>query len=368
MHKLKIVLMFVLLVPLMARASTQEYEATVVSGKGEQVVVRIDRLGYISAYYGREGREKQEGGVGRELPMARLTPTTTGARYFIDDVPAAREAFVSALQPGARLYVRGNRNKPQFFCLYSTPAYIIEGQSIRADANAGEMTVRTCIDRAYGGIYDDQAVQFDPQALVKLDGGSAAIADALVEGRHVRVLAPRRQIVTAIRPEARMDRAERREVYAMKLPGERQMWHHHGVGYLRGFEKGVAFRPGRPAAFGTDEIAGGPLAIHRVMALDDDDEPVQGYVTRIEGHEVTLSVTGVPTGLAADAQISDITVTVTDDAQISIDGQPGDGSKIASGYFLRMRPALPKGAVFVTSANQLAAPAMDASAPRPEPR
>tara|TARA_B100001013_G_scaffold333946_1_gene251272 strand:- start:35 stop:370 length:336 start_codon:yes stop_codon:yes gene_type:complete len=82
------------------------------------ITVRTERLGYVSSYYGRTGRNEKKGGVGHEVALSKLTPTTEQSRYFIDDVTdaathAASMAVPSKFEGKARILIASKIEKAQ---------------------------------------------------------------------------------------------------------------------------------------------------------------------------------------------------------------------------------------------------------------
>jgi|TARA_B100002051_G_scaffold272114_1_gene308143 hypothetical protein len=331
-----------LLVPMSALASTQEFLAIVDSGAGATAKVKTVTVFYVSHDVSPGTHE-----------MFDPNPNCV---FMINDVFVTRRAFLRAVTPGKRLYCRGNRSKGQFYGVYTTPFYAADGIIDSADGATAKIT------HTQGYIMCtpptiQQTVSAAPGVPVKLEGKVSTAAEALKPGRHVRVIKPRKQIVQIITADAWVSSLD--EVKATYPFPKKGSFIHAVDGFLRersgnGFKvtmggksftdinletkkkvdrgsflvdgqyvpDGAALRPGVRTLFCPDQIIGHANP-YRLFQVTTADGTIEGVVKSIANGKLIIETQTCPPEATAACKKSERAVTLDPGAEYHINGVVG---------------------------------------------
>lgn len=353
----------------LASASTQEYLGIVESGSGANAAVKTVTVMYVS-------HEVSPG-------TFEMFDPNEDCLFMINDQFCTREAFLSAVRPGRRLYCRGNRSKGMFYGLYSTPYCDAEGVIASVDGDHVTVTHTPCYRDCTPSTIS-QSVTVSNEAVIRYEGENSDISQALAPGRHVRVYGARAQIVQTLTPGAWLRHpGERAAAWPWTKEGEGEfLWGNEG--YIRGLRQDILFfagqcirctpagatdvidtyqkasideatsflldghyapsgagiRPGDRCLLVPDRVIDHQSA-YKTFVIPADYGALEGRLKSVDGSTITLETASCPTGQAADHIENSITVTLRDDARYHRNGIPGATAHEALeiGSFVRVLPA-----------------------------
>lgn len=366
---IRIIMLIAGLTAIDALASTQEYLGVVESGSGASAAVKTVTVMYVS-------HEVSPG-------TFEMFDPNEGCLFMINDAFCTREAFLAAVQPGRRLYCRGNRSKGMFYGLYTTPFFEAEGVIESVDGSRFTVTHKPCYRDCTPSTVS-RTVSAEAGAVVRYEGRDVGLAEALAVGRHVRVSGARTQIVQVLSTDAWIeDVTERTAAWPWTKEGpEEFIWGNEG--YLRGVTNstmmfaaeclrctpasageyidtyqrgeidepasllidgqyapaGAALRAGRRCLFVPDRVVDYRSA-YKTFVQAGDDGVIEGRLKSVEGSSIVLETITCPSGRGADLTRGEVTVTLDGDAAFHLDGIPGASKSAAlqPGSFVRVLPA-----------------------------
>ncbi|MBD3320041.1 MAG: hypothetical protein GF350_02995 [Chitinivibrionales bacterium] len=326
-------------------ASTQEFLGVVESGSGAGAKVKTVTVLYVS-------QEVSPGTIELFDPNEQCV-------FQINETFCTREAFLRAVTPGKRLYCRANRHVGQIYALYTTPFFKAEGTIKSFSGTTLKITHKPCY-RMCTPQEETQTASIDSDMIIRYEGAEVPAGEALVPGRHVRVIAPRKQIVQAIHPDAWVRGPDELAATFRNISNEiirasegffrtyhEAAYYFASIGIdgctdmLQAGQKtfdepfflidgqyapaGAALRTGERMLFCPDEIIG-PEKIYKTFVVPGDDGVIEGVVTGTGNGNVTLKVIECPTGYASDCVENQTTVDLDSDAEYHLNGIIGFGS------------------------------------------
>ncbi len=299
---------------------------------------------------------------------------------FVNGFPVNRTAYVAARRPGVRGIIHHERGWSQHQSI-SSSNFFDEGLIESVDTGNDEVTIKLYSNLPSSCVVSAPAsFGYGPGTVIKYEGAVTTDVDALVTGRHVRIYAPRPQVVYAFTPAA-LDLQRAPGGTSDDLGWVRQgivRGEYAGNVYFAEFRNGEwidtfaktppsdldgyrlspegsssVVRPGDYLATSARVVAGGVMSnADYGHYLPRDDGSVIGTVVAVGANDLTVRTHTSATGAAADIIESDVVVPLEAGVEYHLDGIDGAAKNDALqvGHRVRILPAIPDGMLCVRDA------------------
>lgn len=350
-----------LFAPAISQASTGEGEGIIISMNGNSFEWILKRKGFISWQGFEQDNPDGKGHIGDTLrSFGKSAKPQNQTVVLMDGMLTNLNTVNGALDSGKYFYIHNNRSWTQFFSLSNTKNYL-EGVIQSVDTANNTFTIEHILKNDNGGApfgdgpnRVDVQVSFNSSMRFKSEGQQQSPSEVLQVGRHVRVYQnSRKQTFKAFTPEGKKfpypfyDRGKfgvkkswvQRGFFRGIIDGKAYFAEYRNGQWINSFKEydyddvlvnariintqGAMLRQGDRVSFVPYFQPGDGRATKRVFARPRDNGTVEGWITAINGDQVTLKEVVCPTGLAKDVDTVERTITISGDAQFELNGQMG---------------------------------------------